>query len=57
MRQGFLYLVAIIDWGTRRVLSWRIIETFARGCQPKHRRVCEDQDRSVGVTQGDVRAR
>src|SRR6267143_3356508 len=23
MRQGFLYLVAIIDWATRRVLSWR----------------------------------
>jgi putative transposase len=22
MRQGFLYLVAIIDWATRRVLSW-----------------------------------
>src|SRR6476660_4375677 len=24
MRQGFLYLVAIIDWATRRVLSWRL---------------------------------
>src|SRR6202008_1016117 len=23
MQQGFLYLVAIIDWATRRVLSWR----------------------------------
>ena len=23
MRQGFLYLVAIIDWATRRVLSWK----------------------------------
>jgi transposase InsO family protein len=22
MRQGFLYLVAIMDWATRRVLSW-----------------------------------
>jgi putative transposase len=22
MRQGFFYLVAIIDWATRRVLSW-----------------------------------
>jgi putative transposase len=22
MQQGFLYLVAIIDWATRRVLSW-----------------------------------
>jgi len=24
MRRGFLYLVAIIDWSTRRVLSWRL---------------------------------
>jgi hypothetical protein len=24
MQQGFLYLVAIIDWATRRVLSWRL---------------------------------
>ena len=23
MRAGFLYLVAIIDWYSRRVLSWR----------------------------------
>ncbi len=24
MRKGFLYLVAIMDWATRKVLSWRI---------------------------------
>ena len=24
MQRGFLYLVAIIDWATRRVLSWRL---------------------------------
>lgn len=24
MRRGFLYLVAIMDWATRRVLSWRL---------------------------------
>ena len=24
MRRGFLYLVAIMDWHTRMVLSWRI---------------------------------
>lgn len=24
MRKGFLYLVAIMDWATRRVLSWRL---------------------------------
>ena len=28
MRQGFLYLVAIIDWATRRVLSWRLSNTL-----------------------------
>jgi transposase InsO family protein len=29
MRQGFLYLVAIIDRATRRVLSWRLSNTLA----------------------------
>ena len=24
MRRGFLYLVAIMDWHTRKVLAWRI---------------------------------
>ena len=24
MRRGFLYLVAIMDWYNRRVLSWRL---------------------------------
>ena len=28
MRQGFLYLIAIIDWATRRVLSWRLSNTL-----------------------------
>src|SRR5437870_3597244 len=28
MQQGFLYLVAIIDWATRRVLSWRLSNTL-----------------------------
>jgi len=28
MRHGFLYLVAIIDWATRRVLSWRLSNTL-----------------------------
>jgi putative transposase len=28
MRQGFLYLVAIVDWATRRVLSWRLSNTL-----------------------------
>jgi len=28
MRRGFLYLVAIIDWATRRVLSWHLSNTL-----------------------------
>ena len=30
-QQGFLYLVAIIDWATRRVLSWRLSNTLMAG--------------------------
>ncbi len=29
MRRGFLYLVAIMDWYSRRVLSWRLSNTMA----------------------------
>ena len=28
MHKGFLYLVAIMDWATRRVLSWRLSNTL-----------------------------
>ncbi|RYH02019.1 transposase [Salipiger sp. IMCC34102] len=28
MRRGFRYLVAIMDWHTRMVLSWRILNTL-----------------------------
>ncbi len=28
MRQGFLYLVAIMDWSTRAVLAWRLSNTM-----------------------------
>jgi putative transposase len=28
MRRGFLYLIAIMDWHTRKVLSWRISNTL-----------------------------
>jgi putative transposase len=28
MRKGFLYLVSIMDWATRRVLSWRLSNTM-----------------------------
>jgi putative transposase len=28
MRQGFVYLAAVLDWATRRVLSWRLSNTL-----------------------------
>jgi putative transposase len=31
MNRGFLYLVAIMDWSTRAVLSWRLSNTLAPG--------------------------
>ena len=30
MRRGFLYLVAVMDWSTRKVLSWRVSNTMQR---------------------------
>ena len=30
MRRGFLYLVAIMDWFTRKILAWRISNTLRR---------------------------
>jgi len=33
VRRGFLYLVAVMDWATRRVLAWRLSNTMdARFC-------------------------
>ena len=29
VKRGFLYLVAIMDWATRKVLSWRLSNTMA----------------------------
>lgn len=31
MRRGFLYLVAIMDWATRKVLAWRLSNTLDVG--------------------------
>ncbi len=28
MRRGFLYLVAVMDWATRKVLSWQVSNTM-----------------------------
>ena len=28
MRKGFLYLVAVMDWATRKVLAWRLSNTM-----------------------------
>jgi putative transposase len=30
MRRGFLYLAAVMDWATRKVLSWRVSNTIAQ---------------------------
>ena len=30
MRRGFLYLVAIMDWATRKVLAWRLSNTMPK---------------------------
>ncbi len=32
MRHGFLYLVAVLDWATRRVLAWRLSNTLTGDC-------------------------
>jgi len=32
MRHGFLYLVAVLDWATRRVLAWRVSNTLTTDC-------------------------
>lgn len=31
MRRGFLYLVAIMDWATRKVPAWRLSNTMDAG--------------------------
>jgi putative transposase len=31
MRRGFLYVVAIMDWATRKVLAWRLSNTLDAG--------------------------
>ena len=31
MRRGFLYLVTIMDWATRKVLAWRLLNTMDAG--------------------------
>lgn len=37
MRRGFLYLVAIMDWFTRKVLSWHISNTLEADCLASRR--------------------
>jgi transposase InsO family protein len=32
MRRGFLYLFAVIDWFSRRVLAWRLSNTLTTDC-------------------------
>jgi putative transposase len=35
MARGFLYLVAVVDWATRRVLAWRLSNTLGRRFLPR----------------------
>lgn len=37
MRKGFLYLVAIMNWHTRKVLTWRISNTLEANCLASRR--------------------
>src|SRR5512137_2863743 len=32
MHHGFLYLVVVLDWATRRVLAWRLSNTLTTDC-------------------------
>jgi len=32
VRHGFLYLVVVLDWATRRVLAWRLSNTLTTDC-------------------------
>ena len=54
MRRGFLYLVAVMDWFTRKVLAWRISNTLeADFCvealnEAIHRRPARDHEHGSG---------
>jgi len=48
MRQGFLYLVAVIDWYSRHVLSWRLSNTLDLGF------CLEALDEALAVKQPDI---
>ena len=47
MRRGFLYLVAVMDWATRTVFSWRLSKpwTVATAGRPFRRRWPATADR------------
>lgn len=50
MRQGFLYLVAIIDWAIRRVLSWRLSNSLTAGfCVEEFTRVLLDHGIEISM--------
>jgi putative transposase len=36
LRQGFLYLVAVLDWFSRYVLSWRLSNSWRRASVWRH---------------------
>ena len=40
VKNGFLYLVAIMDWATRKVLTWRLSNTLDASFCPLGRLLC-----------------
>ena len=54
MREGHVYLVAIMDWHTRAVLSWRISTTLDAGfCVEAYREALKVAGRAPGIMNTD----
>src|SRR2546430_5580649 len=51
MRRGFLYLVVIMDWFSRKVLAWRLSNTIFFSSRRRHTRF--DCDWSSDVCSSD----
>ena len=56
VKNGFLYLVAIMDWATRKVLSWRLSNTLdasfcVEALQGGHRQIWQARDHEHGSGQ------
>ena len=56
MRRGFLYLVAIMDWATRRVLAWRLSNSMDvnGGVKSGHGAAQKSATSGLGVTRHEA---